>query len=194
MACVTAKVGPTPGPSRPLPRRTLTLSGPNSFSGFHGLSLPLTCRQTRQGESWCVLSWCVSLLEGWWTRMRWAAWNKSPASLRAAPPAGPACLVPGALVVFGFYFSFNPWALPGSGFLLGRRDAACIILGEAAVGKEQGFSLNVRLQDGPSGGSRGGCHQSDGSVQGAGGNPCRGQESPRLAQDFWKHHLQIHSC
>lgn len=92
----------------------------------------------RQGESWCVLSWCVSFLEGWWTRMCWAAWGKPPPAPTSVSPVG---LASEALVMFVFYFSFNPWALLGSGFLLGTRDAGCIIRGQGAMEKGQAVKL-----------------------------------------------------
>lgn len=48
------------------------------------------------------------------------------------------------------------------------------------VEKGRGFSLNARLQDGGGGAV---CHQSDGSVQRGGSNPCRRWESLSFAQD-----------
>lgn len=69
--------------------------------------------------------------------------GQAPASLRAAPsPALSAWLLEPLFFCFWGFFCFwfffclfvyfNPWALPGSGFLLGSGDAVCIIRGEGA--------------------------------------------------------------
>lgn len=78
----------------------------------------------------------------------------SPCLSESCPPAGPAVLASGALVVLGFYYYY--FLIPGLYSALASCQGGrmlCVSV-ERDSGERQDFSLNGRLQDGPSEGGQ----------------------------------------